>query len=183
MDKRPLFPNILLLSGTGRNVGKTSFVCGLLQHFGFSECVAVKVSPHWHEPGTAPTIAYEEGRVMLLEETRHDSPKDTSRMLRGGASVVYYLQHTDEKALMEAFELMMGKSGVLNPVIIESAILGKYIRPGVHLLIHRETDPPSTKKRANVPFDRKVTFDGQGFDLPWKDLVWENNGWRLIKQQ
>jgi hypothetical protein len=33
MNERPFYPNLIIVGGTGRNSGKTSFVCGLIEKF------------------------------------------------------------------------------------------------------------------------------------------------------
>lgn len=173
------FPNIMLLSGTGRNVGKTTFVCHLLKHFNHLKIVTVKVSPHWHQPRQGKVILLEEGRLLLARETDKESYKDTSRMLRCGASEVFYLQYTSEEFLLKAFEYLKDMNIVSGPLIIETAILGKYIKPALHLRITRSDVPPSDKPVPNVPFDRLVTFDGENFDLKPGSICWENNSWTL----
>jgi hypothetical protein len=174
-----IFPNIMLLSGTGRNVGKTTFVCRLLQHYNQLDIVTVKVSPHWHQTRQGEVLLLEEGRLLLMRETNRESDKDTSRMLRCGAAEVFYLQYTNDEYLLKAFEYLVGMDIGSGPVILETAVLGKYIKPALHLRITRSDVPPSDKPVPDVSFDRLVTFDGEDFDLKSGSICWENNGWTL----
>lgn len=179
----PSYPNIILLSGTGRNVGKTTFVCQLLSHFKGIDIVTVKVSPHWHEAKQGEMILYEDGRLMLMRETNLESYKDTSRMLRCGAKEVFYLQYTNEKALMQAFRAILDLGHKNMPLIIETAVLAKYIRAACHFRITRTDIPPSDKPAPDIPYDKLITFDGQDFDFNFNDILWSKTDgrWEALK--
>lgn len=178
----PVYPNIILLSGTGRNVGKTTFVCEVLRYFNHIGIVTVKVSPHWHETKQGELILFDDQRHMLMRETNRESYKDTSRMLRCGAKEVFYLQYTDEKALMEAFHAIMDFGYEKTPLIIETAVLGKYIRAAMHFRITRSDITLSDKPVPQVPFDKMITFDGQVFDFNLNEMTWDKSlyQWKLI---
>ncbi len=172
----------MLLSGTGRNVGKTTFVCQLLTHFNHLKIVTVKVSPHWHHTRQGEILLLEEGRLLLARETNRESSKDTSRMLRCGAEEVYYLQYVGEESLLKAFNhlLILNEQMQSKPLIIETAVLAKYIIPALHFRITRSDVPPGDKPVIDVPFDSLVTFDGNVFDLKPDKISWLNDAWRLI---
>lgn len=174
-------PNILLLSGTARNVGKTTFVCKLLKHFKQLQIITVKVSPHWHEVKQGRILMHDPGSLMLVREIVTDSYKDTSRMLRCGAHKVYYLQHTSDDALLKGFYHLMkiGESDL--PMIFETAVLGKYITPGLHFRITATNTEPSSKRLINVPVDKLVTFNGKDFDLSPASVGYDDNCWSLIQ--
>lgn len=172
-------PNILLLSGTARNVGKTTFVCKLLKHFKNHQIITVKVSPHWHEVKQGRILIHDPGSLMLVRETVTDSYKDTSRMLRCGAHKVYYLQHTSDEALLKGFRHLMKIGDGDLPMIIETAVLGKYIIPGLHFRITATNAEPSRKRMVNVPVDKLITFDGSNFDLSPDSVSLAANRWLL----
>ncbi len=171
------YPNIMLLSGTGRNVGKTSFVCRLLKHFHEQTITTVKVSPHWHEVKQGRILMHDPGKLMLVQENDAESNKDTSRMLRCGAREVFYLQHTSDEALLKGFHYLMTGRKSPEPMIIETAILGKYISPALHFRITRIDAEPSTKKVIDVPIDELIHFNGRDFDLSPSSINWEDNKW------
>ncbi|MDO8929478.1 MAG: hypothetical protein Q7W54_10880, partial [Bacteroidota bacterium] len=58
--------NILLVSGSGQNVGKTSFIRRVIAHNASHKLVAIKISPHFHEPtsGLIPLHVTENYRVF-----------------------------------------------------------------------------------------------------------------------
>ncbi len=171
----------MLLSGTGRNVGKTTFVCHLLRHFKNLEIVTVKVSPHWHKTRQGDILLLDEGRLLLARETNKESYKDTSRMLQCGAKEVYYLQYVGEESLLKAFNYLMNLNEQMQsrPLIIETAVLAKYIKPALHFRITRSDVPPGDKPVVDVPFDGLVTFNGDAFDLEPGAISWESNCWKL----
>ena len=173
------YPNVMLLSGTGRNVGKTTFVCRLLSHFSSLDIITVKVSPHWHQTRQGEVLLLDEERLLLMRETNSESYKDTSRMLRCGAAKVFYLQHRDDDALLEAFHYLMEKEVAGNPVVFETAVLGKYINAALHFRITRSDVPPSDKPRIDIPHDKLVTFNGTDYDLDPGHLNWKNSGWQM----
>lgn len=173
------YPNILLLSGTARNVGKTTFVCKLLKHFKDHRIITVKVSPHWHEVKQGNILIHDPGSLMLVRENVTDSYKDTSRMLRCGAHKVFYLQHTSDEALLKGFHYLMDTADSEFPMIFETAVLGKYIKPGLHFRITAIKTEPSRKRLLNVPIDQLITFDGNDFDLSPNSIGLYNNCWKL----
>ncbi len=177
VQKMKEYPNIMLLSGTGRNVGKTSFVCNLLKHFEHLHVNTVKVSPHWHDVQQGRILMHDPGKLMLVQENNYDSYKDTSRMLRCGAKEVFYLQHTTDDALLKGFHFLMNGKKTSEPFIIETAILGKYIAPALHFRITRIHAEPSTKKVIDVPINDLIHFDGKDFDLLPEFIQWEQNTW------
>ena len=91
---------LIIVAGSGRNVGKTACACRLIEKFsGETPIYGLKVSAihpdeEIYHGGHDETTA--DGR--LFEETRIDLDKDTARMLRAGARRVWYLK--DE---LEAF--------------------------------------------------------------------------------
>ncbi len=174
-------PNILLLSGTARNVGKTTFVCKLLRHFAQLQIITVKVSPHWHEVKQGKILIHDPGSLMLVRETVTDSYKDTSRMLRCGALKVYYLQHTSDEALLKGFYHLMKTGDSDLPMIFETAVLGKYITPGLHFRITAVNAEPSRKRMVDIPIDQLITYDGNDFDHSPASLRFDNNQWSLIR--
>lgn len=102
MQIRQKINNLLIVAGTGRKSGKTSMVCGIIRQFMDKGIVAVKISPHFHEPspGLVPVIVKNEYR--LYEESDGISSKDTSRMVNAGSKRVFYIQVSDNY-IVDAF--------------------------------------------------------------------------------
>lgn len=172
--------NILLISGSGRNVGKTTFMREVIRQNVQQKPIAVKITPHFHEPtsGLKPISITENYRVF--EETDQNSDKDSSLFLLAGAEKVFYIQ-TKDVFLEEAFQLISGKLPSDQPVIIESAALRKYIVPGLYLFIQKKYEEikPSAaemKKLAN----QTIFSDGEDFSLNPKSITF-NESWKIKK--
>lgn len=127
------YGNLLIISGTGRNSGKTTLACRVIEKFRKLEPVAVKISPHFHEPTDGLVGWHEDSNFNIYLETSVDSGKDSSRMLASGASQVYFIQAYD-KHVGEAFDLVRKAHPSDRPIICESPSLPLYIEPGGLLL-------------------------------------------------
>ena len=66
----------------------------------------------------------------IYEETNRELSKDTSRMLRAGASRVFFAKVTDN-SLFEAFNEILNLIPEDSPVICESPALRNFIEPGL----------------------------------------------------
>jgi hypothetical protein len=137
--------DLLIVAGGGRNVGKTEFVCRLIEQCSIRhEIYGLKVSAmHPDEALFHGDHSTQKFSTRLYEETSYDQEKDTSRMLRAGARKVFYLQGEDEQigAGFQEFQSMIPAAA---PVICESSSLWKYVRPGLLVLIkaaHIEIKP------------------------------------------
>jgi hypothetical protein len=126
--------NLLLVAGTGRNSGKTTMVCRIIRQFHNLGIIAVKISPHFHEPSKGLGLISENKEYNIYEETDQATSKDTSRMLKCGAEKVF-LGQTAEEYLLEAFSEIIKKIPENRPVVCESPALFKYIDPGVFIIM------------------------------------------------
>ena len=129
-----LIPNLLLIAGTGTKSGKTSMACRIIEQFSHLHITAIKISPHFHEttPGLKPI--YEETGISIYEETDPASMKDTSRMLRSGASKVYFAKVLDDRLLF-VFKKIMDLIPEGTPIICESPALRNLTEPGVFIIM------------------------------------------------
>jgi len=127
-------PNLLLVAGTGTNAGKTSVICRIIEQYDYMNITAVKITPHFHvtTPGLVPIS---EGKgYAIYEETNREGTKDTTRMLRAGASKVYFAKVRDDQ-LPDVFNRIMEKTDQDIPVICESSALRHYVEPGVFIIM------------------------------------------------
>lgn len=131
---REKFENIILIAGSGRNVGKTTFGCGIIRAAKKQKIVAVKITPHFHE-ATAGLIEIERGNGWnISEETNAASKKDSSLFLKNGAKKSYFIQAKEEK-LGDAFDAIKKYLRNEELVIVESAALHKIIEPALFVFI------------------------------------------------
>ena len=132
---RPYYPNVLTISGTGRNVGKTNLACSIIKKFAQNASVTgIKITPHFHEVDYQSSLLEKPGIYSVYREDRKDRDKDSSRMLAAGADYVLYVQTHDEYL----YDLWNEISGFMNkeaPIIIESGGIHNAIKPGIALLL------------------------------------------------
>lgn len=123
------YPNILIVMGTGRNVGKTISACNIIQSLSRKhQTIGVKISPHFHELDPKLKYIHYSDELMIVEE-KNFSKKDSSRMLQSGAKKVFYVQAKNEK-LAETIQLISELIQQNQPVVIESGGLYNVIEPG-----------------------------------------------------
>ena len=124
------FNNLLIIAGTGRNSGKTTLACMVINKFSNQSPVAVKISPHFHEPAEELEDVYSGNNYRIYRETGTTGNKDTARMLRAGAVQAIYVQVNDEY-VAEAFGKAVEKLPAGRPLVCESPALGRHIKPGM----------------------------------------------------
>ena len=151
---REKFKNIVLIAGSGRNVGKTTLGCKIIQAVKKQEIVAIKITPHFHE-ATPGLIEIEKGNGWIIsEETNASTQKDSSLFLKNGAKKSYFIQAKEDK-LGDAFNAIKELLAKDKLVIIESAALHKIIEPALFIFVLPngktiEKDIEPTIEKANL---------------------------------
>lgn len=136
-------PNLLIIAGTGNKSGKTSVACRLINEFRDLGIIAVKITPHFHETTPGLVLLREEPGFSVYRETNGNLTKDTSRMLKAGASVVYFAKVHDDN-LLAAFNAIVDLTDRGRPLICESPALALRTEPG--LLIIMKSSPEYNQK-------------------------------------
>ncbi len=170
--------NILLVSGSGRNVGKTNFLCEVIAQNANRNVVAVKITPHFHEPTAGLVSVAVSENYRIFQETYATSGKDSSLFLQAGAAKVFYIQTTDIH-LEEAFSITLKQVNPDQPIVTESAALRRYISPGLYVFIQKEQEEVKSsalemKKLADVI----VYSDGEQYSLNPKSILY-NQTWKI----
>lgn len=163
---------LILLSGAGQNVGKTTFACQLIQHFKLlnQKVFALKICPHFHSENP-PRIIFSDERFILSLEDKKESGKDSSRMLAAGADESFFLQVKDEHleaAFSYAISLM--PSDIL--VVIESGALRSLLIPSIYFFLMRknmEIVKEGAKRNRNLA-DKVVIFEDHKFDFQMESI-------------
>jgi molybdopterin-guanine dinucleotide biosynthesis protein len=127
---------ILLISGSGRNVGKTSFMRRVIAQNASHQLVAIKITPHFHEPTSGLTPLFVSENYRIFQETDATSGKDSSLFLQAGAESVFYIQTTDAY-LEEAFNKATEHLLPIQPILVESAVLRTILVPQLYLFIQK----------------------------------------------
>jgi hypothetical protein len=113
--------SVIVVGGSGRNVGKTSLVCGLIVALPEFQWTAVKVTSHEHD---APQPVWEEF------EAGQDT--DTARYLAAGAQRAFLMSATDAEldGRLRALQATLSEPSHL---IFESNRIVEWIQPDVCL--------------------------------------------------
>ena len=181
LNKLPYYPNILLISGNGRNVGKTTLSCALIEHFKSEKIIAVKISPHTHEfDANVEDVLFQTKDIIIIEEHRKDTGKDSAKFLKAGANRVFFIMVNDSY-LQQAFDKLMEFVDEKSPMIIESAALRKIIIPGQFLLLNHVDRPAPKKSIVHLMdfVDRRITLFHNYHDFAPTDISYTSGEWLL----
>ena len=175
--------NMLIIGGAGRNVGKTELVCGLIRRLGAGrEIISLKISginpgnnPLHGNHGPAPE------KFHLLEETRLDGVKDSSKMLLAGAARAFYLRTRDE-FLPQAMDHFFSITGTGRIIICESIVLRKIITPGLFILVKSHSEETMKRSLGEVIHlvDLTIVSDGKSFSPMPSVIGIDERGWYRV---
>ncbi len=177
---RPELKNFLVVSGSGRNVGKTTLACSLIHQLSLkTEVIGVKISPHLHNNPDNLVILTKSENVRIFLENNPATNKDSSRMLRSGASKVYYIECNDE-GIEEAIVALNKTISYKIPVVCESGALGYLSKPGFHILIDsnksvKKASYNENKRVANIIIDSDKVIDYHDSIVEFENGSWKFN--------
>ena len=155
--------NFFLIAGSGRNVGKTTFCCKLIERFSKENRItALKITDHFHDlEGQSVRYLHKGVDFVIVEEIDDASEKDTARFLKAGAdsSFLIMAKHENLEKALDKLDTIISLEK--NPVIAESGYLFEIMRPGLAGFV---TDKPEIK--INTGFDFVAHPVGEGdFDV------------------
>jgi len=133
-------PGMVMIGGNSRNSGKTTMACRIISKISAKhEVIGLKVTSV--RPGEEGMHGNHDADLTanytILEELDRDSHKDTSKMLRAGATHVYYIRVPDvyiEQAVLHFLAKYINKQ----VIVCESRSLRKLIIPGLFLMMLRK---------------------------------------------
>lgn len=135
-------PNMLMISGNARNIGKTTLACAVIQQVCSShEIWGLKVTsirPGEDKYHGSHASMLQKGFV-IVEETDADIPKDTARMLKAGAGRSFYMQTADTD-IADAAGYLKTYLPHNVAVVCESRSLRKVIKPGIFVFLQTESN-------------------------------------------
>ena len=174
-------PQMLLIAGTGRNTGKTTFACDILRKFSnVHSIVSLKITPHFHKNVQSGQVIVSSENLCIAEETDTATGKDSSLMLQAGARKSYFVMASD--AYLEF--VWKTVSRLIPPgslIICESGGLRSYLKPGLFFMmrsLEAETIKPAAEK-LKLMADRVITFDGEKIDFDLNSIEITGNRWKL----
>lgn len=172
--------SFLIISGEGRNTGKTTLACRILQQFSQKNRItAIKISSHFHEPTPNLTLLYKTKGFSISLENNRNTDKDSSRMLQSGAEKSFYIQ-AEKGMLKPAFEKYMKDFHTNDVTICESGALTEFLRPGVRLHILNAKNKggillPENKAGSEIVL---LKFNGKDFTPSIKSLCLSGKNWQ-----
>ncbi len=126
----------MLVSGSGRNCGKTTIACNIIKQLKKKGMVyGLKITPHFHITRNDHQIVDEGAGYKIFRETDIYSGKDSSRMLNAGAEEVYFIQCSDDN-LLGIFKQLKHIIPEDYPVVCESGSFASVYQPGFHILVN-----------------------------------------------
>ncbi len=164
-------PNMVLIAGDGRNVGKTTFAIKIIRHLSKRKgVIGIKVSPHIHNLNDDLKLIYRTPDFMVAEETAR-SMKDSSLLLQAGAEKVYFIMAKDE-FLEQAFSIIASRLDH-DIVVAESGGLIELITPGIFFFVRKKND--QITKQHYLKYQPIMVKNGDlGFDFEVERLSYRN---------
>jgi hypothetical protein len=177
-------PNLLLIAGNGRNIGKSTFACAVIEKFSNETSVfGLKVTTIYPEEDAFHTKKKEQllQPFDIFEESITNSTKDTARMLKAGANRAFYIRSFDEniEQAMQVFFEIIPKESV---IICESGSLRKVVKPGLFLYLENGNINLKEKNRMIRDLaDIILKSDKTNSDLSPDNLILSSDGWGILK--
>ena len=183
-------PNILLIGAAGRNTGKTTFACRVIENISKdTPLIAAKVTTIAERDGKCPrggegcgACSSLEGDFEITQETDPSSDKDTARLLQAGAEKVYWLR-AQKDCLKEAAAALLETIGPNTPCVIESNSLRLITKPALFIMT-KDKDVNEYKPSASDVADLAdiiLNFNGTAFDTNPNDIHLTNGKWTIRK--
>ena len=136
-------PNLLIVCGSGRNVGKTALVRSIISNVKANcKIAAIKVSPHIHGQ-TKENLIWQNTNCNIYLENKITT-KDSSLFFQAGANPSYYVE-TNDSMLEIAFNKILTLIGKDSLIVCESGKLACYVKP--EILVFVESSDPSLNKK------------------------------------
>jgi len=158
--------DFFLISGSGRNVGKTTLACKIIEALSLKrEVTAVKISKHVHLLTEKQKVIFELPGLTIAEELDRESLKDSSRYVQSGAKRSLFVQAEEEQFSVLAIWLQEHLEGA---VVLETGYLGNFLSPSKAFFvegIHAEKEI-----FWKFPYQR-TTFDGKEFHPSVQELL------------
>lgn len=143
-------PSMVLISGDGRNSGKTLLAEAVIRTLSPKhEVTGIKITPHPHRIKTGNDdylIAHKD--YTIFREPDSSSDKDTARMLRAGCSEAWLILARDSyiPVAFETLRPLLHQNAIL---VCESPVLIHYVLPGIFFFM--TSSSPTGNKDKRLP--------------------------------
>ncbi|MHC1775978.1 MAG: hypothetical protein AB9834_11255 [Lentimicrobium sp.] len=180
----PRIPNLIIIGGSSRNVGKTTLAVKLIEKYAGSVSITgLKVTSI--RPGEDSHHGSHSDRDLqnfrITGETSDQSSKDTARMLTAGADRVFYIE-TPDNQINNAVDMFLATENTGGPIVCESRNLRIAVIPGLFVLL-KHYDASQIKpgfdyyeKLADIilTIDPDTRNSGSLADM----IIWDGNSWK-----
>lgn len=184
----PVIPNLIIIGGSSRNVGKTTLALKLIEKYAASERITgLKVTSirpgEENHHGSHKNLGLHNFRI--IEETKNSSRKDTARMLSAGAEKVYYIETPDSR-IREAMEMFLAKNSG-GPIVCESRSLRNAVIPGLFILLKHydksliKPDFGLFEMLADITLT--INPDTKDSGTLSERIIWDGERWKLAFQK
>ena len=174
-------PRLLLIAGTGRNSGKTTFACKIIEKFSkVHPIVAIKISSHFHPNVESGPIIINGADLYIAEETDVSKTKDSSLMLAAGAKRSFFVMASDNQ-VGRVIQTIVSLIERTDYIICESGGLRNYIIPGLFFMMNNinNAKPKAISEAYKELCDKSITFNGNSIDFNIHSVEISNNSWHL----
>lgn len=173
------YSNVLLIAGTGRNSGKTTFVTTVCSWFPEEiKPVCIKISNHFHQQ-VGSLCLIENSYYRVFEETQVSSQKDSVRMLEAGAVRSFFIE-ADREFVYQAFKQLIEIIPDNVPIICESGNLRNYLIPAVFVILHTNGTEPKPAAVELFPLADKVLVSEPGnLQIPENFVSFNHKIWKI----
>lgn len=152
---------LILLSGTGRNSGKTTLICKIINFLKETHDVyALKITTHFHGTNTH-TPDFRGERFSIWIEYTAPEGKDTWRMMQAGARLVFYVECDPDK-VFEAYGVVRNYLPPDSLVVCESGGLRYDLIPALFVMANNCEKPKESALKL-LPYADEV--------LPFSEIV------------
>jgi hypothetical protein len=158
--------DFIIISGSGRNVGKTTLACKIIEMLSVEEkVIAVKISKHVHQLTEKQKVIFELPGLLIAEELDKSSSKDSSRYLQSGALYSFFIQANDDQFPTLAVWLNDNLDGT---VVCETGFLGNFLIPSKAFFV----EGAEIHKEIHWKFPYQlITYDGKEFHPSVQQLL------------
>ena len=170
------YSNIFLIAGSGRNVGKTTFCCKLINKFAKeNRIIAIKITDHFHDlKDQSLKYYYNTENYIIAEELDSTGEKDTSRYLKSGADSSFLIISKRETLPEALKKLDLLIDFEINPIILESGSFMDFIKPEISGFVTN-----NSKITLNKGYDFVVHFIENEFDITMDEFSLHGNSWEF----
>lgn len=134
----PTDNHLLIIGGSGRNVGKTTLALSIIRKVSLlTPVIGLKVSTFktgdekFH--GNHSNIPVNNYRINV--ETGENPLKDTAKMISAGAQISFFIETADNMVNLAYNDFRASYSSLDYPIVCESQSLRRYVNPGLFILI------------------------------------------------